>query len=76
MGRAQNITMNVFVPRNCEFQISKLFYALKQTNEKGRQSFRGFPEPEITWKLCVRLFYVSPVKYGSFLFDAAFCRSL
>ena len=51
MGIAQNITMNVFVSCNCEFQISKLFYALKQTNKKGRQSLRGFPGPEITWQL-------------------------
>ena len=25
MGRAQNITINVFTPRDCEFQILKLF---------------------------------------------------
>ena len=46
---AQNITMNVFVPCNCEFQISKLFYALKQTNKRSQQSLWGFPGPEITW---------------------------
>ena len=59
MGRAQNITMNACVPCDCEFQISKLFYELKQTNKRGQQSFGGFPGPEITWILSLTVAFCS-----------------
>ena len=44
MGRAKNITINVFVSCNCEFRILKLFYALKKINKRDLAKFEGIPK--------------------------------
>ena len=46
--RAQSASMSVLGPSNRKFQILKLFFMFKRTNEKGRQSLRRFPGSEIT----------------------------
>ena len=43
LRRAENGTANVFWSYNRKFQILKLFYMFKRTNERGRQCLQKFP---------------------------------
>ena len=63
---AQNITMNICGPSNCEFHISKLIYIIKQTNKRGGPSLWRLPGTEITSYAAVAVQFVgnSEVRYG------------
>ena len=65
---AQNITMNVCVPSDYEFQILKAVYLFKLTNKRGRQNLWGFPELEITRQIFRNIYTESPGEIFLMLF--------